>query len=247
LKSSSNPMLKVDKFKGSGSTEEKPTKMSFRGISDKALLLLGILLIAGGWTWRVYSVQGVQSLTLYLITGIIACIGLSIYIFRNPDRAGKAGPFLAGFEGFVLGSISAIFEVEFSGIVVQTMASYIGVMLIMIMIHKFSHLRITSNFNSTAILSFSGIIIAYLSTSLFSLLGIKVTFLHETGVAGVLIALLIIIIATGNIIHDFKFLEESISYAATGKLEWYAASSLMVSLVWLYLEFIRHPAKLKKN
>lgn len=245
MTSTYNPMLKTEKFKETATRADRTRQMNFRGISDKALLLLGILLVAGGWAWRVYSVQGVQRLTLYLIAGIVACIGLSIYIFRNTDKAKIFGLILAVFEGFTLGSISAVFEVEFSGIVIQAMAAYMGVMLIMLMLHKFSSLRIVANASSIAIFSFFGIVVAYLSTWLISLIGVKVIFLHETGIAGILISLLIIAIATTNIILDFLFLEGRIKESTADKHEWYAAVSLMVSLIWLYLEIIRRPAKLK--
>lgn len=244
---SSNPMLKMEKFREAVSSQESSSKMTFRGISDKALILLAIVILAGGWTWRVYSVKGVQSLTLYLLFGIIACIGLAIYTFRKPELSPKTGPFFALFEGFILGSVSAVFEVEFSGIVIQAVASYCAVMLIFLVIHRFSKMRVISNFNTIIIFSLLGVLIAYFCTGLFSLLGLNVTYLHETGVIGIVITLIIIGIATGNMIQDFAFLRIGTLENISAEQEWYAAFSLMLTLVWLYLEAIKSIVKLRQK
>jgi uncharacterized YccA/Bax inhibitor family protein len=242
---SSNPMLKEAIFMADNQAEGISNKMTLSGIADKTLILTAILLAAGGWTWRVFSVQGVQNLAYYLTAGIIFCLGLSIWAFNRPESANITGPINAVFEGFVLGSITAIFEVEFSGIVIHAAASTVGVLIILILVYKLRFVRVTLSFWTIIILSVLGLLLANFSTWLLSQLGVKVTYLYETGFAGILIAFLIITFAAMNLILDLNFIEDSIARGARKNLEWFGAFALIVSLAWLYPAIVRFLIRLK--
>ncbi len=54
-----------------------------------------------------------------------------------------------------------------------------------------------------------------------------------------LISLAIIVIAALNLILDFDFIERGSAMGAPKYMEWYGAFGLMVTLVWLYIEFLR--------
>jgi len=244
---SSNPMLKEAIFKADSQGEGISNKMTFSGIADKTFILSAILLAAGGWTWRVFSIQGVQILAYYLIAGIIFCLGSSIWTLHRPESANITGPINAISEGFVLGSITAIFEVEFSGIVIQAAASTVGVLIILVLVYKFRFVRVARSFRTIIILSVLGILLANLSTWLLSLFGVKVTYLYETGPVGILIAFFIIAFAAMNLILDLNFIEDSIARGARKSLEWFGAFALIVSLVWLYPEIVRFLTRLKRR
>jgi uncharacterized YccA/Bax inhibitor family protein len=56
---------------------------------------------------------------------------------------------------------------------------------------------------------------------------------------GIIINLVIIVIAALNLILDFNFIEKGAQMAAPKYMEWYGAFGLMVTLIWLYIEFLR--------
>jgi uncharacterized YccA/Bax inhibitor family protein len=56
---------------------------------------------------------------------------------------------------------------------------------------------------------------------------------------GILINLVIIVVAALNLIMDFDFIERGSQMGAPKFMEWYGAFGLMVTLIWLYLEFLR--------
>ena len=45
--------------------------------------------------------------------------------------------------------------------------------------------------------------------------------------------------------QDFDFIENGAAYGAPKYMEWYGAFALMVTLIWLYIEFLRLLAKLR--
>lgn len=46
---------------------------------------------------------------------------------------------------------------------------------------------------------------------------------------------------------DFDFIEQGVAKGAPRHMEWYAAFGLLVTLVWLYIEFLRLLAKLRER
>ena len=60
-------------------------------------------------------------------------------------------------------------------------------------------------------------------------------------------SLVVIIIASLNLVLDFDFIEEGAEKGAPKYMEWYGAFGLLVTLIWLYLEILRLLAKLNSR
>ena len=58
-------------------------------------------------------------------------------------------------------------------------------------------------------------------------------------------SLLVVIIASLNLVLDFDFIEQGAEQGAPKYMEWYAAFGLMITLVWLYIEILHLLAKLR--
>ena len=59
--------------------------------------------------------------------------------------------------------------------------------------------------------------------------------------------MVVVIVASLNLILDFDFIESGVSAGAPKYMEWYGAFGLMVTLIWLYLEILRLLAKLNSR
>jgi uncharacterized YccA/Bax inhibitor family protein len=75
--------------------------------------------------------------------------------------------------------------------------------------------------------------------------GMNIPLIHESGIVGIGFSLFVIVIAALNLVLDFDFIETGVEQGAPKYMEWYGAFGLMVTLVWLYLEFLRLLAKLR--
>jgi uncharacterized YccA/Bax inhibitor family protein len=84
-----------------------------------------------------------------------------------------------------------------------------------------------------------------LVTFVLSFFGIRIPFIHESGLIGIGFSLFVVVVAALNLVLDFDFIEQG-SYAGAPKyMEWYGAFGLIVTLIWLYLEFLRLLSKLR--
>ena len=60
-------------------------------------------------------------------------------------------------------------------------------------------------------------------------------------------SLVVVVIASLNLVLDFDFIEEGVEKGVPKYMEWYGAFGLMITLVWLYLEILRLLAKLNSR
>ena len=78
------------------------------------------------------------------------------------------------------------------------------------------------------------------------LFGADVPFIHDAGPVGILFSLLVVGIASFNLLLDFDLVEQGVAMKAPRTMEWYAAFGLFVTLIWLYLELLRLLGKLRR-
>jgi uncharacterized YccA/Bax inhibitor family protein len=104
------------------------------------------------------------------------------------------------------------------------------------------HLRIikaTAKFRSGVVMATGGVCLFYFITILLNLFGVDTSMFFSGGLLGIGISLVVIVIASLNLILDFDFIEQGVSNGLPRHFEWYGAFGVMVTLVWLYLEILR--------
>jgi uncharacterized YccA/Bax inhibitor family protein len=92
-----------------------------------------------------------------------------------------------------------------------------------------------------------GIFITYLVNLIIGFFGASIGFIHSNGTFGILFSLAVVAIAALNLVLDFDYIEQGAEQRAPKYLEWYGAFSLMVTLIWLYLEILRLLSKIRSR
>jgi len=88
------------------------------------------------------------------------------------------------------------------------------------------------------------ILAAYIISLLMQIFtGQPLPYIHDGGPVGIAVSVVIVIIAALNLVIDFHMISELEDRGAPKHMEWYCAFSIMVTLVWLYLECLRLLAK----
>ena len=83
------------------------------------------------------------------------------------------------------------------------------------------------------------IFLVYILSFVLSFFGMNVPYLHEGGMIGIGISVVIIGIASLNLLLDFDNFEKGEQYGAPVYMEWFSAMGLLITLVWLYVEILR--------
>ena len=138
-----------------------------------------------------------------------------------------------------LGSVSALFEARYPGIVFQAVALTLGTLATLLVAYKTRAIRATEGFKKGVIAATGGIVLVYLFSWLLRMFGIDLGFMHSTGWLGIGISLVIVVVAALNLVLDFDLIEQGAKQGAPKYMEWYGAFGVLVTLVWLYLEILR--------
>ena len=253
---SGNPVLKDSTFLDLSSGSVYPgsaNAMTLNGTVNKTGILLLLTVLTSAFAWSQTMVQTPEGMQLapgamiYMIGGAIGGFVLALVTAFKKEWSPITAPLYALVEGFFLGSISAIYNAQFEGIVLQAVMLTFGTLFALLFAYRSGLIKATENFKLGVAAATGGIALIYLATIGLGLFGIKIPYIHESGLIGIGFSLFVIVIAALNLVLDFDFIESGVEAGAPKYMEWYGAFGLMVTLVWLYIEFLRLLAKLQSR
>ena len=226
--------------------------MSIDGTVNKTLILLALLLLPAIYMWSsVYEAfdnpEITSNFTLILIAGVIIGLIFALITIFKKEWAPVTAPIYVLAEGLVLGTLSAIMEKAFPGIVIQAVALTFGTLFILLFAYKSRLIKVTQNFRLGIVAATGGIAMIYLLSFVMGFFGVGIPYIHESGLIGIGFSLFVVVIAALNLVLDFDFIERGAKHGAPKYMEWYAAFGLMVTLIWLYLEILRLLAKIRSR
>ena len=249
---SGNPALKegtfLDLASGTVVTRDGDA-MTLNGTVNKTgmLLLMCVLTAAFAWGQVQFTADGVVGAGPYLWGGLIGGLVFALATIFKKEWAPVTAPLYALTEGLFLGAISAMFEQRFPGIVMQAVLLTFGTLFALLFAYRSGLIRATENFKLGVVAATGGIALVYLASFVLSFFGINIPFIHESGLIGIAFSLFVVVVAALNLVLDFDFIETGVEQNAPKYMEWYGAFGLMVTLVWLYIEFLRLLSKLQSR
>jgi uncharacterized YccA/Bax inhibitor family protein len=149
-------------------------------------------------------------------------------------------------EGLVIGGISAYAEAQLKGIVFQAVALTFGTLFSLLVAYRSGVIKVTEKFRLGVVAATGAIFLVYLVSIVLGFFGVSVPLIYSGGTFGILFSLFVVVIAALNLVLDFDFIEQGARQGAPKYMEWYGAFGLMVTLIWLYIEFLRLLTKLRQ-
>ncbi|WP_163409168.1 Bax inhibitor-1/YccA family protein [Flavobacterium ajazii] len=220
-------------------------EMSISGTINKTAILFLILCGAAMVTWWMAFNQ--INPMLPTIGGAIVALILVIISAFKPQASPYLAPGYALFEGLFIGGISAIFEARFPGIVINAVAATLVTFLVCLGLYKFRIVKVNEQFKSVVIAATLAIATYYLFSWLASLIFNFTPVHYGNGMMSIGISVFVIIVAALNLFLDFDQIEQGVQQRMPKFMEWYSAMGLMITLVWLYIEFLRLLAKISSK
>lgn len=241
FKKSSNPFLNERRLAdatqqstldGNMITRADSAPMTVSGAVNKTLLLAGLMLITAVYGYFYPS-------SLFVWGGAIGGLILVLVMSFRPHLSPTLAPVYALLEGLFVGSISAVYAAAFAGIVFQAIGLTMALLFMMLFIYKAGLIKVTQKFRTGVMMATGAIMLMYILSLVLGFFGMDLPYLHEGGAIGIGISVVIIGIASLNLLLDFDTFEKGEQYRAPKYMEWFAAVGLLVTLVWLYLEILR--------
>lgn len=236
---SSNPVMSGRIFEKAVSSASGSGVMTINGTINKIGIMLLLVIGAAAYTWNMVIGQDPGRAGTLAIVGAIGGFIVAIVTVFRPRSSAVTAPIYAILEGLFLGAISATINAAYPGVAFQAVLLTIGTLFTMLFLYRSGRIRATPRFRRGVMMATGAVFFAYLISWILGMFGMPVGFMHSAGPLGILINLVIIVIAALNLIMDFDFIEKGSQMGAPKVMEWYGAFGLMVTLIWLYIEFLR--------
>lgn len=219
--------------------------MTINGTINKTFVLFALLLASSLIVWNLFAQGAMDKVVFCGFAGIIMSIIAFFAIMLNPRLLPIAAPVYALSQGLALGGLSAYYNQAFSGIVMQAIVLTFMVLFSMLFLYRIKAIKCTEKLRSVIMISTLSIGGIYLVSILGSFFGLQIPQIFTSSYIGIGFSLLVVGVASLNLIIDFDFIERGTQNMLSKEFEWYGAFGLMVTLVWLYIEILRLLAKLR--
>jgi uncharacterized YccA/Bax inhibitor family protein len=247
---SGNPALSHSVFLDAGSgtlSTSHHDAMTVAGTVNKTFFLLFLVVFTAAGTWmQLDLVNNPGGAMPYIIGGAIGGLVLALITVFKPQWAHITAPAYAVVEGLFIGAVSAMYEMQYPGIVLQAAGLTFATMAAMLMAYRSGIIQATEGFKAGVVAATGGICLVYLVSIVMNLFGVQMPYIHESGPIGIAFSLFVVTIAALNLVLDFDLIEQGVNSGAPKQMEWYGAFGLTVTLVWLYIEFLRLLSKLRE-
>jgi uncharacterized YccA/Bax inhibitor family protein len=217
-----------------------------------------------------YSMSGGTAFGVMIGGGIVGFILALVTCFK-PRISPITAPLYALAEGFFVGGISAVYAVMFggdpnepgaettnlaTGLVLNAALLTMAIATSLCGAYAFKLIRPGKLFYSATIVGTMGVclfgLVAFLGamfTGGGGFFGSLISVYDPTngGMISVGFSLLVVALASANLVLDFDQVNNGIKNRAPRYMEWFGGFTILVTLIWLYIELLRLLAKLRSG
>jgi uncharacterized YccA/Bax inhibitor family protein len=229
-------------------------RMTLMGTVHKTAFLLILLVAFASITWKMVMTVNAEGQMVaapglfgYMIGGAIGGLIFALITMFKPTWAPITAPIYAALEGLFIGALSAFAESHFPGIVLQAVGLTFGTLFALLGAYRSGFIKATENFKLGMSAAMGGIFLVYMASFILRMFGTDIPLIHEAGLVGIGFSAFVVVIAALNLVLDFDFIENGADNGAPKYMEWLGAFSLMVTLVWLYIEILHLLMKLRSR
>ncbi|MFD4480959.1 MULTISPECIES: Bax inhibitor-1/YccA family protein [unclassified Streptomyces] len=225
-------------------------RMTMDDVVLRTATTLGTLVVTAALAWALLPVDDANISKSYGIAigaGLIAMVLGLVQAFKR-----KASPPLiltyAALEGVFLGVVSSVVDNRIASgaamqAVIGTMAVFAGVLIA----YKAGWIRVNRRFYGFVMAAAMGFLLLTAVNLLFMVFGGGDGLGFRSGGLGIVFGIVGILLGACFLALDFKQVEDGIAYGAPKEESWLAAFGLTMTLVWIYMEFLRLIAILQGN
>jgi len=260
---SSNPILQKARAYASptsryGGIFAGGTRATMAGVVNKTAILLAIAMVAGALAYAIVPAGFSAVFWGCLASGVVG-LGIAWTLAKNPSASETLAPLYALVEGAFLGVFTKALDgvlvdmgvqapMEGASLALPALVISFSCTLAMLLLYRIGLLRPSQTFKSVVSTLTLGVLLAYLANLVLELcfgmhlpyLSIRSAFEGGTsGLIGIGLNFLILILASLWLVIDLEQVEEIVNSESPVELEWYGAFGLLVTLAWIYYEAVK--------
>lgn len=218
----------------------------------KVAILFGIVLVTAAIGWNI-AASNPQIGQMLWIGGIIGTLILGFVIVLKKVISVPLILTYAVVEGLFLGAVSQFFATYFDdpgtpvfqGIVAQAVLATLATFVGMLIAYKSGLIKVTAKFRRIVTMMIFGYVIFAIINFIYAMVTSTPFGFGGSGALGIGISLFAVGLAAVSLNLDFDAIERAVATGAPQQYSWLLAHGVIVTLVWLYIEFLRLFARLR--
>ncbi|MFZ4133059.1 Bax inhibitor-1/YccA family protein [Streptomyces koyangensis] len=217
-------------------------RMTMDDVVMRTATTLGTLIVTAALAWWFLPVDTAnmgQSYGIAIGAGLVAMVLALVQSFKR-----KASPALilayAALEGVFLGVVSNVVDTHIAnGAAMQAVIGTMAVFTAVLVAYKAGWIRVNRRFYGFVMAAAMGFVLLMAVNLLFAVFGGGDGLGFRSGGLGIIFGIIGVLLGACFLALDFKQVEDGIAYGAPREESWLAAFGLTMTLVWIYLEFLR--------
>lgn len=206
-------------------------RLTYTDVIMKTAGLFSLLVVVAAATWAIAPGLWIIGMIVGLVLGLVNAFK------KNPSPV--LITLYAIAQGVFLGGISAFYNAQFDGIVLQAVLATLSVFAVSLALFSSGKVRVTPKFTRWVLISMVGYLVFSLVNVVLVWTGVLDGWGMRGGGWGIAIGLFAVGLAAAMLMIDFDSIKRGVEGGAPAKFAWSAAFGLMVTLVWMYLEILR--------
>ena len=211
----------------------------------KTLGLFAIVLVVAAATW--FTVAGRTTLSLPLmLAGMFGGLGVGLLVAFRKTISVPLIVLYAALEGVLVGAISQVFASQYEGLVTTAVVATVCTFAGMLLGYKAGLIKVTDKSRRIFGMAIMGYLLFGFVNVVAAFMGVGSGFgIGGKGPMGIAISVLGVGLASYSLAIDFDSVDRAVKAQLPEKYSWLLAHGFIVTLVWLYLEFLRLLARLR--
>ncbi len=166
----SNPAFTGNTFTTTGVGVGYGPTMTIAGTANKAGLLILCVLATALWTWNDFFTNGAAAIGGYMALGLFGGLIFSLITIFKKEWSPITAPIYALLEGFLLGGLSAMLELRFPGIAIESVALTFGTCFCLLLAYRSGMIRATQKFMIGIVAATGGIAMVYFASMILGVI-----------------------------------------------------------------------------
>ncbi|SPT53151.1 Predicted membrane protein [Actinomyces bovis] len=223
-------------------------RMTIDDVVMRTAGIFAVILAVGAVTWSLVSTTDTRLAGLGAGAVAIGAIGALILGLVNTFKR-EPSPVLimiyAVFEGAMLGGFSAIMERAYPGIVLQAVLATAATFGVMLLAYSRAGFRLSAKASKILLIAMGGYLVFSLVNFGLMLTGVVTDPWGLRGITiagiplGLVIGLLAVVMAALSLVLDFDAIQCGVEQGLPTRYAWAGAFGLVLTIVWMYVEFLR--------
>ena len=206
-------------------------RMTYEDTAVKTVVLFAVLLATSAVGWFIPALAIVGALVGFVLAMV------------NTFKREPSVPLIvlyAAAEGLFVGGISQFFDQRWNGIPLQAVLATLVTVGVTLALFASGKVRASAKATKIFLIAMVSYLVFQLVNVVLSLTGVVTgPFGLQSGIVGILIGVAVVIMAAYSLVLDFDQIQQGVRRGIPARYGWTGAFGIMVTVVWLYIEFLR--------